>query len=169
MSTKSFPTTAVLGAYTGICLVNFSEIHEVADFFYPGIMTVGVAMMRKDMREIIAVQHPSIADHAPLIDMKDATYRQAWIDAEVARLGPALDLISTDNQSLDMVAFELESIRKVRGDKPAIIVSTNGPIRPPRGWTSKGWRRAQRRGYVCRQTVREGRPVLNHIALALVR
>jgi len=166
MSTKSFSTTAVLGAYTGICLVNFSEIHEVADFFYPGIMTLGIAMMLKDMRKVIAVQHPAIVDHAPLIDLKDADRRQAWIDGEVARLGATLDLISTDNQNLDMLAFELESLHKVRGDKPVIIVS-DGPLRPPLGWTNKGWQRAQRRGYVCRQTVREGRRVLDHVALYL--
>ncbi len=62
MSKKYFPTLAVLGAYSGICLDGFSGIHEVFDHFYPGIMTLGVASMAKTGSKEILRQHPEISE-----------------------------------------------------------------------------------------------------------
>lgn len=57
---KEFNTVAVLGVFTGRVLAEhgFSEIHEIMDHFYPGIMTLGCASMAKTASHEVARQHP---------------------------------------------------------------------------------------------------------------
>jgi len=64
MTTKQMPTLGVLGTYTGFVLKRggFSEIHEVLDHLYPGIMTLGCAHMAKTAAKEIARQHPELAE-----------------------------------------------------------------------------------------------------------
>ena len=60
---KEFRLDAVLSVTTGISMCDsFGDVHEVFDHFYPGIMTIGVAMMSDRARERIFEQHPALRD-----------------------------------------------------------------------------------------------------------
>lgn len=86
---KSFPTLAVMGAYTGYLLEEgkFGQIHEVMDHFYPGIMTIGVGAMQPNAAAEIKRQRPEVAD----VPGDPAKYRE-FAEASVAALGATMDL-----------------------------------------------------------------------------
>ena len=50
-TTKAFDSLAVAGVYTGMVLEEGGGIHEVMDHLYPGIMTLGTAVMQPAWRE----------------------------------------------------------------------------------------------------------------------
>jgi hypothetical protein len=85
---KPMPTLGVLGVYTGIVLKEHgaSEIREVMDHFYPGIMTIGVAMMGQTARREILRQHPELAE---LPKCTSANCEQYAADA-LARFGETI-------------------------------------------------------------------------------
>ena len=88
---KPMPTLGVLGVLTGIVLKDhgFSEIHEVMDHFYPGIMTIGVAMMGDTARREVLRQHPELAELPPCTKENFVQYAA---DA-LARFGETISLI----------------------------------------------------------------------------
>lgn len=62
--TKRFDATTVLEVVTGRCLQEngMSNLHELMDHFYPGIMTIGCAVMLPVAKEEIVRQHPVLAE-----------------------------------------------------------------------------------------------------------
>lgn len=58
---KTFDTIAVLSITTGILTRKMEDIYDVMDFFYPGIMTLGLAAMSGEAKKIILAQHPELA------------------------------------------------------------------------------------------------------------
>ena len=57
---KDFKIEAVLSAITGTLLCDFGDMHEVYDHYYPGIMTLGVALMADQCRERVLEEHPGL-------------------------------------------------------------------------------------------------------------
>lgn len=62
MMIKPMPTLGVLGVATGIVLKEkgFPEIREVLNHLYPGIMTIGCAVMADTAKREIIRQHPGL-------------------------------------------------------------------------------------------------------------
>ena len=89
MNVKAFPTLAVLGVWSGVCLERFSDIAEVMDHLYPGIMTMRQAMMQPQAAAIIAAQHPELSG---LPDIAEVGWRDFVASPEVSALGPTLDV-----------------------------------------------------------------------------
>ncbi len=59
--TKTFPTLSVAEVYTGFCLQKPSGFHEGMDHLYPGIMTLGTAMMQPAAAKYLGEQLPELA------------------------------------------------------------------------------------------------------------
>lgn len=59
---KQFDTLAVVGAATGFLLEEegFHKIHEVFDYFWPGISTLGLIAMAESLTKEIIKQLPDI-------------------------------------------------------------------------------------------------------------
>jgi hypothetical protein len=59
---KEFDTLAVVGAATGFLLEEegFHKIHEVFDFFWPGISTIGLLATAESLTKEIIKQIPDI-------------------------------------------------------------------------------------------------------------
>lgn len=62
MTKKHFKTEAILTVTSGINLGDFAWVHELMDFLFPGIMTIGVAAMSQIARTELLRQHPSLKD-----------------------------------------------------------------------------------------------------------
>lgn len=77
---KEFDTLAVLGVYTGRVLEEggMNGIHEVMDHFYPGIMTIGLAVMADRAKEEVLAQHPELAE---LPECTGESYKDFVIEA----------------------------------------------------------------------------------------
>jgi hypothetical protein len=119
---KAFPTLAVVGAYTGIVLEDrgFGGIHEVFDFFYPGIMTLGVASMSDNIKELLIANRPDLKDWS---DVKKLGW-QEFARAALEHFGPTIELESSGRDAnFDGLARELEYIRKHRPDVPVVVLS----------------------------------------------
>ncbi|HEU4368307.1 MAG TPA: hypothetical protein VFV05_08800 [Methylomirabilota bacterium] len=88
-NTRSFPTLAVVGTYTGRLLVpgGFGDIHDVMNHLYPGIMTMGLAAMAEHAARHLGEHVPGLRD-LPAYD-EDAG-PGAYADLAVERLGPTL-------------------------------------------------------------------------------
>ena len=58
------PTLGVVGVATGFTLKENAmiEIHEVMDHLYPGIMTIGIAMMAESAKEEVLAQIPELRE-----------------------------------------------------------------------------------------------------------
>ena len=89
---REFPTLAVLGVYTGIVLEDggFAGIHEVLDHLYPGITTIGCAVMAEQAQAELLRQHPEFAD-IPYI--KTFSSCKGYTRDALARFGPTLSVI----------------------------------------------------------------------------
>ena len=87
---KPMPTLGVMGVYTGILLKQggFGEIHEVMDHFYPGIMTIGVAMMADTAKREVLRQRPECLK---LPDCEDIGYERFAARA-LATFGESIEL-----------------------------------------------------------------------------
>lgn len=96
MGKKSFPTLAVLGVYTGYCLGDFSDIAEVMDHLYPGVMTMGQAAMQPRAAQVIERQHGQLAE---LPNIAAMGWRAFVASDAVKALGPTLDVIGPDDVS----------------------------------------------------------------------
>ena len=59
---KEFTTLTVIGAATGFCLEDngLGKIHELFDFFWPGISTIGILAMAKEMTNELVRQIPDL-------------------------------------------------------------------------------------------------------------
>lgn len=90
VTTKSFPIFPVMGVVTGIVLEEngFLGIHELMDHFFPGIMTMGAAIMMPVAKEEILKQHPFLKDVAECT--KD-NYKK-WVEEEMKKLPAFLDI-----------------------------------------------------------------------------
>lgn len=90
VTTKSFPIFPVMGVVTGIVLEEngFQGIHELMDHFFPGIMTMGAAIMMPVAKEEILKQHPFLKDIAECT--KD-NYKK-WVEEEMKKLPAFLDI-----------------------------------------------------------------------------
>ncbi len=91
ITTKPLPTLGVLGVYTGLVLKQggFSEIHDVMDHLYPGIMTLGCAHMAGTARKEVLRQHPEFAE---LPECDSGNWEQFASDA-LAKFGPTIDVV----------------------------------------------------------------------------
>lgn len=87
-TTKEFPTLAVMGVLTGIVLEErgFGGIHEVFDFFYPGIMTLGVAAMSPKAAAEVKRQLPE----AP--EMEEGEDYRVYAKRAIKALGKTVSL-----------------------------------------------------------------------------
>ena len=99
MASKSFKTVAVLGIYSGLVLEKggFGEMHEVMDHFYPGIMTLGAAMMGERGAEEVVRQHPELVKvglpaGSPYVGKHSKLGWKAWRDKALTKLPPKLVL-----------------------------------------------------------------------------
>lgn len=103
-STKSFPTKSVLGVATGIVLEQggFAGIHEVMDYLFPGIMTIGCAVMADRAAFEIRRQLPEVAEIASSCPRGDAVL--AWADEAQKQLGSTLPIIGPFMESPDAEA-----------------------------------------------------------------
>ncbi len=105
-ASKSFPTLAVVGTWSGRLLVTggFSDIHEVMDHLYPGIMTPGLAAMAKHAAVELLRQHPELSELTPITP---ENYAEVAREAE-KRFGPTLTVngpIEVD-QAIVKAAFD---------------------------------------------------------------
>ena len=87
---KLFPTAGILGAFTGVVLVDrgFNDIHDVLDHLFPGIMTLGCAAMQPHAAIEILRQHPSIVDLGPCTS---ENYQEWYTDA-IDKFGPTMEI-----------------------------------------------------------------------------
>ncbi len=118
MTSKEFPTLAVMGVYTGFVLGKgpdgFAGIHEIMDHFYPGIMTIGVAAMSEDAADEVAFQRPEVKNVPG--DPKDW---EAYAAACLAALGPTLKLdgpLNTDEGTIRKAFADFGSISRPQAD-----------------------------------------------------
>lgn len=90
VTTKSFPIFPVMGVVTGIVLEEngFQGIHELMDHFFPGIMTMGAAIMMPVAKEEILKQHPFLKD---ISECTKDNYKK-WIEEEMKKLPAFLDI-----------------------------------------------------------------------------
>lgn len=89
MKTKQeFPTDAVCGIFTGICLGGFADIHEVMDHLYPGVMTIGCAFLQTAASAEILRQHPTLTE----LGACEETNWEAWRDKAAAKFGPRMEV-----------------------------------------------------------------------------
>ncbi len=89
---KALPTLGVLGAVTGIVLKEkgFSEIHEVFDHLYPGIMSgFGIISMADTCRRELIRQHPGFANLD--IEYIEQNYEKFAKDS-LEQFGPTIDI-----------------------------------------------------------------------------
>lgn len=99
MAFKSFKTVTVLGIYSGLVLEEggFGGMHEVMDHFYPGIMTMGAAMMGERGAKEVVRQHPELVKvglpkGSPYEGKHSKLGWKAWRDKALASLPPTLKL-----------------------------------------------------------------------------
>lgn len=87
---KVFPTTAVLGLYTGRPLSNagFHPVHVCADHLCPGISAIALAFFAEAIRAEILHQHPGLALLPPCTQENWG----AWIRTRLKELGPTMVL-----------------------------------------------------------------------------
>lgn len=87
---KAFPTTAVLGLYTGRVLSTegFGPIHECADHLCPGIMTHTFPSLAGALRAEVLRQHPGLERLPPCTRENWET----WTLARLEELGPTMVL-----------------------------------------------------------------------------
>lgn len=87
---KSFKTTAVLGVYTGMLLEagGFGGIHEVLNHFYPGIMTIGCAVMGPTAQKEVLRQHPELE----VLGLPTDSDWEAWLARVLPELPSELEL-----------------------------------------------------------------------------
>lgn len=85
---KPFPTTAVLGLYTGRVLTKdgFDPIHAVADHLYPGIMTRDLLGLADAMQQETKRQHSTLARLPP----RTATNYEEWTRKRLKELGETM-------------------------------------------------------------------------------
>ena len=90
MILKPFGTLGVLGVVTGIVLEErgFGTIHEVMDHLFPGIMTIGCAVMSIRARDEILRQHP---EFAALPECTPENWQQ-WAEDAIKRFGQTIDI-----------------------------------------------------------------------------
>lgn len=118
---KSFPTLAVLGAYTGIVLEErgFGGIHEVFDFFYPGIMTLGVAAMSENIKQLLLA-------NVPELEGWNDVSRLGWekfAKEALAHFGETISLVASGRDAnFDGLARELEYIRQHKPSAQVVVV-----------------------------------------------
>lgn len=120
---KTFPTSAVLATFSGRVLVNFSEIHHLLDHLYPGIMTIGCAMVLPAARTTIERQHPGIDQISPPQDWSDAGQREDYLRRAEGVFGASMAIDNGANaDEFNGLRFELESLRCMGKDPDEIIV-----------------------------------------------
>jgi hypothetical protein len=112
--TKTFSTAAVLGVYTGRILNSdgFAPIHEVMDFFFPGIMTLGCAHMLDVASAEVARQYPDVVDLGPCTE---TNYQEYYGDALV-KYGTTMALSNDYLNISRSPQDEIDLIRSVRPD-----------------------------------------------------
>jgi len=97
---KTFSIAALLSVTTGTLLTpSFGDVHEVFDHLYPGIMTLGVALMADKAAARVLEQHPELAGVEPpdFGDCYGEEYMEAlrpWMDRQVRKFGATLLLMS---------------------------------------------------------------------------
>ena len=57
---KTLPALSVAEVITGVCLQQPCGMHEVMDHLYPGIMTLGTAMMQPAASKYLGEQFPAL-------------------------------------------------------------------------------------------------------------
>jgi hypothetical protein len=87
---KSFKTVDVLGLWTGVVLSDegFGPIHEIMDHFYPGIMTIGCAVMANDASKEVEKQLPELKKQDPL----GKQHWREWLKDTLPKLPKTLEL-----------------------------------------------------------------------------
>lgn len=90
--TKAFQTLSVAEVYTGLCLQQPSGFHEVMDHLYPGIMTLGTAMMQPTASKFLGESLPQLAALGK--PTKDTW--EAYAVQVVERLGATLDVTAEE-------------------------------------------------------------------------
>jgi hypothetical protein len=124
---KTFPTLAVVCAYTGFVLYEngFSGIHEVFDFFYPGIMTLGVAMMSDKIQPLLTANCPALSE----LKREDVEVLgwQEFASRAIEKLGETLELTASGKDAhFDSLACELEYINKHRPGMDVLAAVVTG-------------------------------------------
>jgi hypothetical protein len=108
---KTFDTSAVLATYSGRVLKDFSEIHHLLDHLYPGIMTLGCAMVLPEARATIERQHPGINEIDRPADWTDAEQRLDYLRRAESVFGATMALDNGENaDAFNGLLFELESL-----------------------------------------------------------
>jgi hypothetical protein len=122
MTTKEFSIEAVAGLTTGICLSNFRDIHECAEWVvgHP-IWTHEFAekSLSDRLRKAIYAQHPQLET----IDIKGMKPQEVEDAVEKLRLlfGPTLTLTKGSSERTES---PIESLSRVAPGKHAIVVET---------------------------------------------
>ena len=88
MSTKTFSTLSVAEVYSGICLQQPCGMHEVMDHLYPGIMTLGTAMMQPAASKYLGTYLPELA----ALGMPAEGGHEAYAVLVVEKLGSTLEV-----------------------------------------------------------------------------
>ena len=109
---KNFPTLGVLGAYTGFVLSDhgFSQIHEVFDFYYPGIMTLGVAAMANDIKSKLLACVPGL-ENCTSESVKELGWKE-FAKSALLQFGESIQLSSEPGDSFNPLKTELEYFSK---------------------------------------------------------
>ena len=107
-------TGAVLLASTreGETTTSFGEFHRLADLFYPGIMTLGLAALADDIKGKILAQHPSLPTAA--VGVVDGETARTFLAEQEAIFGAELEF-TADATDIDPLKSELDYIHMVRG------------------------------------------------------
>ena len=90
---KTYPTAVVLSLYTGVLLCAFSDMHELAEYLVGTPVWTHQFASRAFVNEIadaLKQQHPALAAVDASGVGKDNW--QSFRDAEVARLGPTMQI-----------------------------------------------------------------------------
>ena len=121
---KNFPTSAVLATYSGRVLKDFSEIHHLLDHLYPGIMTLGCAMVLPEARATILRQHPGIDQIDAPADWSDAEQRLDYLRRAEGVFGATMALDNGPNASeFNGLLFELESLSGMgKGPDDVVVI-----------------------------------------------
>lgn len=90
---RKLPTLGVVGAYTGIVLKDFAEIHAVFDAFYPGIMQLGMCDRAQSLRGRLLSMLPELAKYDELC--RQGQFVQAATDA-LAEFGDTIEIETGD-------------------------------------------------------------------------
>ena len=124
---KSFATSAILATYSGRVLVDFSEIQNLLDHLYPGIMTLGCAMVLPEARATIKRQHPGIDQISPPQDWSDAEQRADYLRRAEGVFGAFMLLDNGPNAGeFNGLRFELESLAGMGKGPSDVLIATIG-------------------------------------------